>query len=326
MARQLRIEYEGAIYHVMSRGDRREAIFLDDEDRRLFLKTLERACVKAGWFVHAYVLMGNHFHLVVETPQPTLVSGMKWLLGTYTQRFNARHHMRGHLFSGRYKSLLVDGSNDYYLRVVCDYVHLNPQRAGMIEEGKPLENYPWSSYPEYLKHLGSRWVSLRVERLLGEHGIQRDDERGRREFSSRMEERCRGEVNTEETTLWENIRKGWKFGAADFIERLGGLLEKRIVGKEAHYREQIQEGMEEKARRMIRGFLQKEGLEVGAFRSLRKGDARKIRLARVLREQTTMTIAWIARELNAGVPQTLWKALWSESQEFKKVGTKTENT
>ena len=129
MARLLRIQYAGAIYHVMSRGDRREDIFLDEEDRRGFLRTLGEVCERAGWQVHAYCLMGNHFHLVVETPQPTLVAGMKWFLETYTQRFNARHRMRGHLFAGRYKSLLVDGSDDMYLRVVCDYVHLNPARV-----------------------------------------------------------------------------------------------------------------------------------------------------------------------------------------------------
>jgi REP element-mobilizing transposase RayT len=115
----------------MSRGDRREDIFLDEEDRRRFLRTLGEVCERAGWQVHAYCLMGNHFHLVVETLQPTLVAGMKWFLGTYTQRFNARHGMRGHLFAGRYKSLVVDGSDDMYLRVVCDYVHLNPARAGL---------------------------------------------------------------------------------------------------------------------------------------------------------------------------------------------------
>jgi REP element-mobilizing transposase RayT len=88
--------------------------------------------------VHAYCLIGNHFHLVVETPQLTLVAGMEWFLGTYTQRFNARHRIWGHLFAGRYKSLLVDGSDDMYLRVVCDYVHLNPTRAGLLREGKSL--------------------------------------------------------------------------------------------------------------------------------------------------------------------------------------------
>ena len=108
--RKLRVEYPGAIYHVMNRGDRREEIFRDDEDRLRFLGTLSEACVKTGWQVHALCLMPNHFHLVVETPQPNLVAGMKWFLGTYTARFNRRHKVFGHLFSGRYKALVVDGS------------------------------------------------------------------------------------------------------------------------------------------------------------------------------------------------------------------------
>ena len=191
MARQLRIEYAGAIYHVMSRGDRRETIFLDDEDRKGFLRTLGEACERAGWEVLAYCLMGNHFHLVVETPKPTLVSGMKWFLGTYTQRFNARHRLRGHVFAGRYKSLLVDGGDDFYLRVVCDYVHLNPVRAGLLGEGEALEDYLWSSFPEYLKSPRRRVGWLRVERLFGELGIRRDSGGGRREFREMMAARSR---------------------------------------------------------------------------------------------------------------------------------------
>ena len=115
MARKLRIQYPGAIYHVMNRGNRREAIFEDDEDRQRLLKALTEACEKTGWQVHAYCFMRNHFHLVIETPQPNLVAGMKWLLGTYTSRFNRRHKEFGHLFSGRYKALIVDGSGNGYL-------------------------------------------------------------------------------------------------------------------------------------------------------------------------------------------------------------------
>ena len=111
MPRPLRIEYPGAIYHVMNRGDRREPIFKDDLDRQRFLATLGQACDKTGWQVHAYCLMPNHFHLVLETPQANLVAGMKWFLGTYTSRFNRRHKLVGHLFSGRYKSLIVDASS-----------------------------------------------------------------------------------------------------------------------------------------------------------------------------------------------------------------------
>src|SRR4051794_37437292 len=131
MGRKLRIQYPGAIYHLMSRGDRSEPIFGDDSDRVLFLKTLDEVCEKTGWQVHALCLMLNHFHLVAETPHANLVEGMKWFLGTYTSRFNRRHQLFGHVFSGRYKALIVDGSGTGYLRTVCDYVHLNPPRAGL---------------------------------------------------------------------------------------------------------------------------------------------------------------------------------------------------
>ena len=112
MPRQMRREFAGAIYHVMNRGDRREAIFRNDQDRRMFLSTLTGACAKTGWQIHAYCLMRNHFHLVIETPQPTLVVGMKWLLGVYTKRFNIRHKECGHLFAGLYKALHVEGKGD----------------------------------------------------------------------------------------------------------------------------------------------------------------------------------------------------------------------
>src|SRR6266478_6124456 len=138
MARKLRIQYEGAIYHLMGRGIHRDVVFRSKNDRELFLKTLGEACSKTDWQVHAWCLMGNHFHLVVETPQANLVAGMKWFLGTYTSRFNRRHQVLGHLFSGRYKALVVDGSGTGYLRSVCDYVHLNPLRAKLLKVEEPL--------------------------------------------------------------------------------------------------------------------------------------------------------------------------------------------
>jgi REP element-mobilizing transposase RayT len=113
MARKLRVEYEGAIYHLINRGDRRETIFKDDEDRHLFLKTLGQACAQTDWQVYAWRLMSNHLHMVIETPQPNLVAGMKWFPGTYTARFNRRHRLAGHLFAGRYKALIVDGSGSF---------------------------------------------------------------------------------------------------------------------------------------------------------------------------------------------------------------------
>lgn len=101
VARKVRIEFAGAVYHLMSRGNQGQAIFRGDADRKLFLETLAEGCEKTGWQVHAYVLMGNHYHLLVETPEANLVAGMKWIQGTYTQRFSAGHKLFGHLFQGR---------------------------------------------------------------------------------------------------------------------------------------------------------------------------------------------------------------------------------
>ena len=141
MARKLRLQYPGAVYHVMNRGDRREDIFVDDQDRERFVETLGATCDKTGWQVHAYCLMSNHFHLVLEIPRPNLSEGMKWLLQSYTSRFNRRHKLFGHVFSGRFKAPLVDGSGDGYLRTVSEYVHLNPVRARLIPDAALLSTY-----------------------------------------------------------------------------------------------------------------------------------------------------------------------------------------
>jgi hypothetical protein len=152
--------------------------------------------------------MGNHFHFVVETPQANLVAGMKWFLGTYTSRFNRRHKLFGHLFSGRYKALVVDGSGTGYLRTVCDYVHLNPVRARLLAAQQPLRNCRWSSYGEYLKGPGQRTVWQRVDRLFGEMGIPQDSAAGRRQLEAIMEEQRRGEEPGE----WKAVRRGWCLG------------------------------------------------------------------------------------------------------------------
>ncbi len=223
MARKLRVEYPGAIYHLMNRGDRREPIFRDDEDRERFLATLGQGCFKTGWQVHAYCLMPNHFHLVVETPAANLVAGMKWFLGVYTSGFNRRHKLLGHLFSGRYKSLIVDGSGDGYLKTVCDYVHLNPARAGLIAEDQRLETYRWSSYPLYLQAPSRRPPWLRTERLLGEWSVPADRTSGRRMFAAQMEARRAGEGDQD----YKPLRRGWFLGGKQFRKELLAQMAER---------------------------------------------------------------------------------------------------
>ncbi len=294
MPRPLRVEYPGAIYHLMSRGDHREAIFHDDADRRAFLNTLGEACAKTGWQVHAYCLMGNHFHLVAETPQPNLVAGMKWLLGTYTGRFNRRHQLFGHLFSGRYKSLVIDERGGDYLRTACDYVHLNPVRAGLVAPDAPLATYAWSSYPLYLAP-GRRPVWLRVDRLLGEHRIQADTAEGRIEFQTRLEERRREGDPAEK---WAVFRHGWRLGAADFLQQLTERLGR--AGQPHEHARERNETDEQRAERFVQEGLATLGWTEQELALRAKGDAQKRELAVRLREETPMTRQWIAQRLAMG--------------------------
>ena len=298
MPRPLRIQYAGAIYHLMSRGDRRQAIFSDDTDRHAFLSLLERTCEKTGWQVHAFVLMGNHFHLVVETPQPNLRVGMQWLLGVYTQAYNRRHAFWGHLFGGRYKARLVDERDACYLRTVCDYVHLNPARAGLVAAADPLESYPWSSYPLYL-HPTRRPVWLRVDRLLGEHGmaLEADAPEMRWQFARRIEAQRTGRDAPTEQTLAE-LRRGWRLGAEDFLDRLSAKLARR--GRPAEAARQRQETDERLAERLIRERLAADGWSEVRLRSSAKGDPWKVSLAAELRRKTPMPRTWIARRLQIG--------------------------
>jgi REP element-mobilizing transposase RayT len=294
MARKLRLQYPGAIYHLMSRGDRREPVFLDDADRALFVSTLGEVCSKTDWQVHAYCLMKNHFHLVVETPKANLAAGMKWLLGTYTGRFNRKHRLFGHLFSGRYKSLLVDGSGSGYFQTVCDYVHLNPARARLLRADQPLRTFEWSSYGEYLRGPGQRAPWLRVDRLLGEAGIKADSAAGRREFARRMESVRLAEMTGE----YGRIRRGWCYGEEAFRR---GLLQQagRQMG-ENHYGEERRESAEDKAARLVELGLKEAGWKPGDLALRRKGDPVKLALARRLRRETTMPLKWICERLAMG--------------------------
>lgn len=141
MARPLRLEFAGAFYHLTSRGNRQEHIYENDADREKFLAVLADVIKRYNWACHAYCLMGNHYHLLIETPDANLSGGMRQLNGVYTQRFNKAYNRTGHVFQGRYKSILVDKDN--YLLELARYIVLNPVRAGMVRSAK---DWRWSSY------------------------------------------------------------------------------------------------------------------------------------------------------------------------------------
>src|SRR5829696_2716098 len=221
MARPLRIQFPGAIYHVMARGNHRQPIFKHDQDRHLFLKTLRDTCEKTGWRVHAYVLMSNHYHLLLDTPEANLVAGMKWLQGTYTQRYNLKHGICGHLFQGRYKAVVIEEQGTY-LQVVSTYIHINPARAGLIKIGEQkLQSYCWSSYPLYLNGKRGAPVWLCRQRVLDSLNLPQTDGHG---YAAYMEGRVlelglkgrRKELEAQ----WKALRRGWYLGAREFGQRL----------------------------------------------------------------------------------------------------------
>ena len=212
--RKLRIEYPGAVYHVMNRGDRRENIFLDDEDREGFMAALGEACGKTEWQVHAHCLMGNHFHLVMEMPQANLVAGMKWLLGVYTKRFNIRHKFCGHVFAGRYRALTE---------------------------------------------------------------LRRREESG-------MD--------------YRQIERGWCLGGEDFRRELIEAAAERVGPQ--HYGVERRVTGEQKAASIVLAEMEALGWNEGDLKERLKGDPDKVRIARRLRRETTMSLQWIARRLRMG--------------------------
>jgi hypothetical protein len=221
---------------------------------------------------------------------------MQWLLGSYTQRFNRRHGLWGHLFGGRYKALLVDGrSGGAYLRRVCDYVHLNPVRAGMLSHKEKVHRYRWSSCGHYLRSKKKRPAWLRTDRLMGEHGLASESARSRREFSRRMES-SRQEANNPQQL--KPIRRGWKLGGEDFLDWILDKIE--VPTKEAHPSRERDETEQAKALRIVQQELKRAGWTKTELKRRRKGDETKVALARRLREETTVSLRWIAENLHMG--------------------------
>ena len=205
MSRPLRIEYPGAVYHVTSRGNEKRPVFKDDQDRLNFLNTLQHVNKRYNWICHAYCLMTNHYHVLIETPDGNLSLGMRQLNGVYTQIFNKRHGRTGHLFQGRYKAILVQ--KDSHLLEVCRYVVLNPVRARMVEN--PAD-YPWSSY---LSNAGTEkpHPSLTTDWVLGQFSGKR----------AKAEQEYRKYVHwgIGQKTIWTEVRGQTLLGADGFVDK-----------------------------------------------------------------------------------------------------------
>jgi len=210
MARPLRIEYDGALYHVTSRGNARKAIFKDDDDRELFLDTLSKVNERYNWICHSYCLMNNHYHLLIETPDGNLSKGMRQLNGVYTQSYNRLHKRTGHIFQGRYKAITIQ-KESHFLEV-CRYIVLNPVRANVVKNPK---QWKWSSYKAnagFEKH----HKCLTIDCILGQFGEKRGSaEREYREFVI---------SGIGEEKFWTKVKGQSILGETDFVERLIGYV------------------------------------------------------------------------------------------------------
>jgi REP element-mobilizing transposase RayT len=312
VARSIRTEYPGAFYHVMARGNRREAIFRSDHDRQLFLKTLAEACAMTGWRVHAWVLMSNHYHIFVQTLEANLVAGMQWLQNSYTRRFNTRQRVWGRLFGDRYKAVLIEGKSGYYYETLLDYIHLNPVRAGLVrpKRGQSVLDYKWSSVA--LGHALTparrpRWLA--TEAALEAFGCK-DTVSGRRKWVGRLDRRAAEEearkcglvdLREEMDARCSHLRRGWYWGSQAFGEKmlkLAGAVLKQ--DRNRSYRGSLERRAHDtlRAEQLLEEGLRAARLDGRQLQRLPGADPRKVAIACVIWQETVASQKWLAQRLS----------------------------
>jgi len=310
MARALRVEYPGARYHVMCRGNQSRDIFQSQEDADLFIRCIGEMCLRNQTIVHAWCLMSNHYHLLLETPQGNLVDAMKWFQGTFTQRYNARHKLWGHLFQGRYKAKVIDDEDGAYFRIVSDYIHLNPVDAGLVKPGH-LAEYRWSSYPLYLEPPSKRPDWLTVLDVLNACGIPNESLKSRRAYAAYMDLRHESvaldKLSAEEKADWRHMERGWVNGSRVFRNRMRDCLLEQ--GKRPEEAEQKRDVSEAAAEKVLRQCLAHFELKRSDLPRLAKSDPRKFLIAGLLRYHYPVKVQWVSDQLVMGHFTTVSRAM-----------------
>jgi putative transposase len=297
MARKLRVEFEGACYHALNRGNYRADVFAQDSTKKAFSQCVGEAFSKARWRLHASNIMRNHFHLAQETPVPNLSAGMQWLLGTFATRFNRFRNERGHLFQGRYKSILVEPGAD--LGALCHYIHLNPVRAKILPVER-LQDWRWGSFA-WLMNPSARppWYSPMA--ALAAAGGLADTPAGRRSYQEYLVWLAADEAEQKQLGF-DKMSRGWALGCEDFKKSILADEQARVAALEI--------GASDSAEARTLVFQHEVTRLLGELRDVARADARKfadwkIATAAVLKERTTATNREIADRLGMGSPFTV---------------------
>lgn len=295
VARKLRLEYEGAVYHVISRGNYRANVFRGEKTKAAFLKCLGEASVKSGWRVHAWCVMSNHYHLCFTTPRPNLVEGMRWLQATFSMRFNRLRNERGHVFQGRYKALLVEPDA---AGVVCHYIHLNPTRARII----PMEEvakWPWTSL-QMLVGKADRPDWYAPEPALAHAGGLADTKMGQKQYLAYLG--CLQEDDERKKALeFDRLSKGWAVGTKGFKKELlkeHQHLERTVERGNGSPRELSAELWQDR----LNVYLERLGKSKKEIAADPKGAPWKVAVANGMKTTTTASNPWLAAHLNMGSP------------------------
>jgi len=297
MPRALRIQNHGARYHVINRGNYRHDIFGSEGAQKAFQKALFEAVQRYGWKLHAYVLMRNHYHLALETPNPNLVEGMHWLQGTFSNRFNRFRNERGHVFQGRYKALILEDAS--ILCRVVDYIHLNPVRAGVVPPAN-VEKYVHSSLADFAKK--KRPHGLVCKEWLKIRGGWLDDVGGMRNYIKYLIQIGNDEQAQKKAGL-EKLSRGWALGTSAWKQTLARELSQRLL-VEGLNAEEISEVRELNWESALEKALKSENKTKADAKDKPRKQPWKIIVAKTLREQG-VPVGWIAKNLYMGKPSSV---------------------
>jgi REP element-mobilizing transposase RayT len=301
----------------MCRGNNGQEIFCTDDGRRLFLATLDEVCTQTEWCIHAYVLMSNHYHLLMETPEPNLVEGMRWFQSTYTQRFNAMFQRRGHLYQGRYKAIPVQTDPRHggleYFKKISTYIHLNPFRAQLCGEGcsESLQSYRWSSYPYYTGRYRKRPDWLVREKVFQVWGLQEGDADTHRSYRQALERKMKCSQNPEAGRQGEfekQVKHGWFIGSEAFRSALEPYLQGKEGRDTLRGAQRRDHGVAE-AERLIQAGLKALHLSEQEIVESKAVRIEKQALVWLLKSYTTVRVIWIAERLRMGHPVNASRAI-----------------